>query len=198
MLLVLPPPGAQLGLHGVHVLLDVVHDLAQRQRVAAHRLNGRAKALNLPRHKVPLLVARHLRHHVLERGGGDKQGDSCCSNVWRLGLGLGQRLGNQELGAHLICGFVPTDQNLSRHGQKMICGFICLASTKPDIKSCRNTRKNHLCVHRPKHNKPTLGNVPFASSVSNGHSQSRAAFSGLGFQGWKRWGGILQPTWLYI
>lgn len=69
MLPVLPPPGAQLRLHGVHVLLDVVHDLAQRQRVAAHRLNGRAEALDLPRHQVPLLVARHLGHHVLQGGG---------------------------------------------------------------------------------------------------------------------------------
>lgn len=30
MLLVFPPPGKQFSLHGIHVLLDVVHDLAQR------------------------------------------------------------------------------------------------------------------------------------------------------------------------
>lgn len=30
----------------------------------------------------------------------------------------------------------------------------------PTSKSCMNPHKNHLCVPRPKHNKPTLGNLP--------------------------------------
>lgn len=70
VLLVLLPPGVQLRLHGVHVLLDVVHDLPQGQRAAAHRLDGGAEPLDLPRHHVPLLLPRRFGHHVLEEEGG--------------------------------------------------------------------------------------------------------------------------------
>lgn len=40
VLFILPLPGVQFSLHGIHVFLDVVHDLAQRQGVAAHHLDG--------------------------------------------------------------------------------------------------------------------------------------------------------------
>lgn len=66
VLFVLSPPGVQFSLHGVHVLLYVVHDLTQRQGAAAHRLDGWAEPLHLPRHHAPLLLPRCFRHHVLE------------------------------------------------------------------------------------------------------------------------------------
>lgn len=66
VLLVFPSPGVQLSLHGVHVFLDVVHDLAQRQGAAAHGLDGRAQPLNLPHHHVLLFLSRCFRDHVLE------------------------------------------------------------------------------------------------------------------------------------
>lgn len=66
MLLVFPPPGEQLGLHGIHVLLDVVHDLTQRQGTTAHHLDGRAQPFNLFGHHIPLLFLRCFRHQTLK------------------------------------------------------------------------------------------------------------------------------------
>lgn len=66
MLFVLPSPGVQFSLHGVHVLLYVVHDLTQRQGAAAHCLDGGAEPLYLPRHHVPLLLPCCFREPILE------------------------------------------------------------------------------------------------------------------------------------
>uniref|UniRef100_A0A3Q2NZG6 Uncharacterized protein n=1 Tax=Fundulus heteroclitus TaxID=8078 RepID=A0A3Q2NZG6_FUNHE len=67
VLLVLPPPALQLSLHGVHVLLDVVHDLPERYRAPTHRLDGGAEPLDLPRHQFPLFLLSRLGHQVLKR-----------------------------------------------------------------------------------------------------------------------------------
>lgn len=66
MFLVLPPPGVQFSLHGIHILLDIVHDLTQRQGAATHRLDGWAEPLYLPRHQVSLFLPRCFRHQVLD------------------------------------------------------------------------------------------------------------------------------------
>lgn len=69
MLLVLLPPGVQLSLHGVHVLLDVVHDLPQRQGAATNQLDGRAKPLGLPAHHLPLFSLCRFGQQELKSEG---------------------------------------------------------------------------------------------------------------------------------
>lgn len=58
MLLVLLVPQLQLVLHGVRVLLEVVHDFAQGQRTLAQRLDGQAELLYLLGNDVLLLLPR--------------------------------------------------------------------------------------------------------------------------------------------
>lgn len=69
MLLVLLPPGVQLSLHGVHVLLDVVHGLPQRQGAATNQLDGRAKPLGLPAHHLPLFFLCRFGQQELKSEG---------------------------------------------------------------------------------------------------------------------------------
>ena len=62
MLLVLCSPSVQLFLHGVHVLLNVVHDLAQGVGAARQGLDGRLQSLYLLGNQLTLLAALRVRH----------------------------------------------------------------------------------------------------------------------------------------
>ena len=65
MLPALAAPQLQLLLHGVHVLLEVVHDLAQGQRAPAQALDGPTELLYLLGDYVLLLLPRRLKDEQL-------------------------------------------------------------------------------------------------------------------------------------
>lgn len=69
MLLVLSVPQLQLVLHGVHILLDVVHDLAQGKGAPAQGLDGHPELLYFLGDDVLLLLPGRLEDERLLLGG---------------------------------------------------------------------------------------------------------------------------------
>lgn len=106
MLLVLMMPQLQLVLHGVRILLEVVHDFAQGQCTLTQRLNGQAELLYLLGNDVLLLLPRWLQGKGLllpsvgEYGKKHPQSYGRRAREWVASPMPGQV-------THLGCGFHP-------------------------------------------------------------------------------------------
>ena len=97
MLSVLVPPRLQLVLHGVHVLLNVIHDPAKRKGTPAQSLNRDLKLLNFFGYQVSLFLPSCFRYKGLlliermkKKESIKTRENACCTSgverrmLWRL------------------------------------------------------------------------------------------------------------------